>query len=142
MKLFHAKVLAEELMYIHGLFDWHFAFDTAKKRFGCCHFTKKTITLSADLVALNTEDRVKETILHEIAHAQCGFSAGHGEVWKQTVASIGGVASRCYDHTTVKTPLMRYSAHCPQCHQTVQRRKKQRLLCRPCKAMLQWKENG
>lgn len=128
-------------MYIHGLYEWKFKFDRAKKRFGCCNFSTKTISLSTDMVFLNSEDAVKETILHEIAHALCGHHAGHGEIWKETVMRIGGVPNRCYDSNSINSPLMQYSGECKQCGMIVQRTKKAKLACKKCKKVLEWKKN-
>lgn len=140
MKLFYAKILAEELMHLHGLDDWKFCFDHAKKRFGCCNYTKKQISLSAELVSLNSENHVRDTILHEIAHALAGHRAGHGKIWKETVERIGGTPTRCYAGT-VKTPLLAFTALCQQCGMQVQRRQKRNLICGKCRVRLQWKRN-
>lgn len=64
-----AKILAELWIEHHNLVGWSFEFDNAQKRFGCCNFNKKRITLSRILTTLNSEAEVEDTILHEIAHA-------------------------------------------------------------------------
>ena len=38
MKLIDAGDLALQLMKIHGIQDWNFEFDNAKRRFGCCNY--------------------------------------------------------------------------------------------------------
>ena len=49
-----AQELARELMRRHGLFDagWRFRFDHARRRFGCCRYGPKLITLSRPLTLL------------------------------------------------------------------------------------------
>lgn len=140
MKLFHAKILAQELMHLHGLEGWNFEFDRAKKRFGCCNYTQKKISLSADLVSLNSEENVKNTIVHEIAHAIAGHRAGHGKQWKEIVEKIGGTANRCYGNE-ITTPLLCFTAYCPSCKVQTQRQKKRNLMCAKCKVILSWKKN-
>jgi len=141
MKLFYAKVLAEELMYLHGLMDWVFRFDSAKKRFGCCHFTKKQITLSSEIVSLNSELIVKETILHEIAHALAGPKACHGKEWKEIVQKIGGNPSIYYDSSIVSCPKLAFTVYCSHCKMTIQRKVKARLICKKCRILLIWDKN-
>lgn len=122
--MFHAQVLAEELMYNHGLLDWKFCFDRAKKRFGRCDYTKKQISISASLTQLNSEEHVKDTILHEIAHALAGYEAGHGPKWKEIITQIGGKPNRCYGTEEIIIPKLKYTATCPQCSFSLQRKTK------------------
>ena len=39
--------IAVDLMVLHGVGDWYFAFDNANKRFGRCNHNDRTITLSS-----------------------------------------------------------------------------------------------
>jgi len=68
-----ARILAVTLMQQHGLVGWTFKFDHARRRFGCCNFTRRTISLSRPLTFLNDDAEVRDTILHEIAHALAGL---------------------------------------------------------------------
>ena len=104
MTLEDAEQLALDLMRQHGLRRWTFTFDRAVCRFGCCNERKRTISLSAKLTELNDEDAVRDTILHEIAHAMVGVRAGHGPKWQRQALAIG---SRRYVATAMK------SAHRP-----------------------------
>jgi len=115
MQLFKAKELAETLMAEHGLFHWGFEFDRAKRRFGCCHFTDKKITLSSELVKLNDEGRVKNTILHEIAHALVGSRHGHNAVWRAKAIEIGCDGQRCYTQKNTEVVKGKLTAVCPNC---------------------------
>ena len=117
MKLFEAKQLATQLMDKHGLLTngWYFHFDSAKRRFGCCHYGHKRISLSRELVELNDEARVKNTILHEIAHALVGRGHGHDHVWRAKAIEIGCDGQRCYSSHKVETPESRYIATCSNC---------------------------
>jgi predicted SprT family Zn-dependent metalloprotease len=117
MKLQDAQDLANELMTKHSLFNqplpWKFEFDNAVRRFGCCKHRSKRITLSKKLVELNDEAQVKDTILHEIAHALVGPKHGHDRVWKQKALEIGCNGERCYSSETVTQPEPKYKAICP-----------------------------
>lgn len=65
----HARIMATSLMREHGLGNWVFQFDRAKKRLGYCDSANRTISLSEPLTNACTDAEVKQTILHEIAHA-------------------------------------------------------------------------
>jgi len=124
MKLDDAEKIAEKLLKEEVLEDWVFRFDFAKKRFGQCNYTKKEITLSKYLTELNDEKTVRDTIIHEIAHAIAGHESGHGKFWKQCVVRMGGVPERCYSPKEVNTPKMKYSLICPSCHSEISRQRK------------------
>ena len=117
MLLSDAKNLAFTLMGEHGLIEnaWTFKFDNAKRRFGCCDYSAKCISLSKELVMLNTEERVKNTILHEIAHALVGRGHGHDWVWKTMAIQIGCNGERCYSNKDTVMVKGNYEATCPKC---------------------------
>ena len=96
MNLNRAQDLALDLMYQHGITQqgWRFKFDRAVRRIGACHHRTKRISLSQYATSVNDEVAVRNTILHEIAHAICGFSEGHGPVWKAKCLEIGGDGNR------------------------------------------------
>lgn len=86
-----ARSLALAMMTEHGLIakGWSFAFDRAKSRLGATKYHIKTITLSPYVVAYSTEYQVRQTMLHEIAHALLPIDAGHGAEWKALAARLG-----------------------------------------------------
>lgn len=121
MDLYIARDMAVSLMREHGLQGWKMQFDNAKRRFGYCNSGKKVISLSHHLVSLNGEEKVKDTILHEIAHAitsnKYGFRVrAHGWEWRREAVAIGCDGHRCYDETVAK-PKSKYVAVCPKCKQ-------------------------
>lgn len=126
MNLVLANRLANQLMTQHGLTQqgWRFKYDSAKRRFGVCKYRYKVIALSAPLVELNDEAEIKDTILHEIAHALVGPSHGHDLVWKRKAIEIGCNGKRCCDSKVVATPESRYVAVCSGCNHTHKRHKK------------------
>lgn len=128
MNIQEANTLACELLEEHGLIDkeWYFEFDNAKRRFGACKHREKAITLSKHLVELNDVVKVKDVILHEIAHALVGIGHGHDAVWKAKAIEIGCDGKRCYGDETIK-PKGDYSATCINCGNTYTKYKKPRV---------------
>jgi hypothetical protein len=103
--LIRAKELATLLMAEHGLTEWKFAFNTNKRRAGVCRYPARSkpgrIELSKHYVLRNPDDEVRDTILHESAHALVGPGHGHDEVWKAKRVEAGARPERCYDETVV-----------------------------------------
>lgn len=114
MNTVEAEKLTLDLMEKHGLIKkgWVFKYDKAVQRFGCCHWSKQMITLSEALVGMNDEPEVRNTILHEIAHALADQKEGHGAQWKTIAELIGATPERCYDSTVVATPKAKYIRKC------------------------------
>jgi len=79
----------------------------------------KVVELSTKLVEINDEERVRLTILHEVAHA---LTEGHGHdrVWQAKLLEIGGDGKRCYDRTDTNVIETRrssklYKLVCQEC---------------------------
>lgn len=89
MHLSEVEKIARELIALHGLRSWSFQFDRARRRAGATHFQKQLITLSPYFMENFSEAEVRDTILHEIAHALAGPGAGHGPKWKKICQEIG-----------------------------------------------------
>jgi len=138
MELNKAKELANKLIEKHGLtnqhYSWRFEFDNARRRFGRCNYRSHVISLSKHLVQLNNEDEVKNTILHEIAHALVGRGHGHDSVWKRKALEIGCDGNRCYNIKDVKQPKAKYEAVCNGCKQVIKRHRvsKKQMSCGKC----------
>jgi hypothetical protein len=115
MELFKAKMLAIELLDNHGLLEkgWYFEFDRAKRRFGCCNYGIKRISLSKPLTELRTYEMVRNTILHEIAHALVGSKHNHDNVWKAKAIEIGCNGDRCSSDVRLEP---KYIGTCPNGH--------------------------
>lgn len=95
MDLRDAFALAEHLLEQHGLQDWSVTYDNAKSRAGVCRFGQRVLGLSAPLTALHDDAEVRDTILHEIAHALVGPRHGHDATWRRTAVEIGCTGQRC-----------------------------------------------
>ena len=70
-------------------------------RAGQCSWTKKEISLSAKYVELNSMTEIRNTILHEIAHA-LRPKHGHNKFWRKTALEIGCNGSRTYSNNVVR----------------------------------------
>lgn len=108
------RELGYELLLKHGLTDWTFQFDESKARFGVCRYKPKIISLSWRLVSLNNEEKVRDTILHEIAHALMP-KCHHNWKWKAKALEIGCDGKRCYDPKDTVMPKPKYKTICPEC---------------------------
>ena len=98
MELNVVKILADKLLDEHGLIEkgWRFSFDRAKRRAGSCKFSKKEITIAKAYAEQQERMEIKNTILHEIAHALVGSQHGHSQIWRKKAKEIGCDASRCH----------------------------------------------
>lgn len=99
MNLKEVRLLAVELMGKHELIQrgWSFQFDNSKRRLGVCNYRKKVIGMSSYLIPYTKIDKIKDTLLHEIAHALVGHGHGHSKVWKEKAIEIGCSGKRCYN---------------------------------------------
>ncbi len=133
MELSAALSMGRGLMAAHGLSDWFLALDRAKTRAGVCRPAKREISLSAHLTELHPESEVRDTILHEIAHALVGPSHGHDAVWRATALGIGCSAQRC---SSADAPAISgaWLGTCPQGHSTTRHRAPTRVsICTVCR---------
>lgn len=112
-----AQHLALDLMIDHGLVDlgWRFKFNNRKRAFGLCNYTYKSIELSLPLVTINDEDKVRTTILHEIAHAIAGHQAGHSYRWAAEARKLGIKPVRCFSEIDTNVPQGKYTLTCSNC---------------------------
>ena len=132
-----ARQLALDLVQTHGLVGWRFRWGRGKRALGSCNYTTKTITLSGYYVEMNEVAHVRDTILHEIAHAIAGRDAGHGARWKAVCREIGAEPTRL-DRTATMPPAP-YEIVCTRCDRVVARRHRRvasktlrRMGCRQC----------
>ena len=95
MEVSRALAMGRSLMREHGLEGWQIVADRAKTRAGVCRFGRRQIGISAPLTTLHDEAEVRDTILHEIAHALVGPEHGHDEVWRAKAIEIGSSGERC-----------------------------------------------
>lgn len=143
-----ALALARRLVREHGLEGWTVRLDAAKTRAGVCRFARREIGLSRPLTRLHSEEEVRDTILHEVAHALVGPEHGHDEVWRATARRIGCSGERC---VSPDAPRVRgeWVGTCPVGHEVHRHRRPVRVRsCARCStsfdpdAILTWTYRG
>lgn len=128
MNLILAERMIRKLMLDHGLYGWNFKWDNAARRFGQCDYSTHTISMSRRLTIQRTEDAVRNTALHEIAHA---LTPGHGHdaVWRRKAISIGCNGKRCSDDPVTVKP--NWYGVCPNGHRAAERLRRPKANARP-----------
>jgi len=126
--------MALHLMGQHGLHGCAFRFNRCKQAMGLCVYHRKIIGLSIYFVERdNPVEEIRDTILHEIAHALVGPGHGHDKVWKKKCIEIGARPVRC-GHGDM--PEGRWQARCIGCGKSVHRHRKPKRArgwcCRAC----------
>jgi predicted SprT family Zn-dependent metalloprotease len=125
-----ALVMARELVAEHGLVGWTVVLDRARTRAGVCRADRKQIGLSGPLTALHDEAEVRDTVLHEIAHALVGPRHGHDAVWRATARRIGCSAERTSAGPRAPGP---WTGTCPAGHRMTRHKRPTRVMaCARC----------
>ena len=128
-----ARDLVRELMARHGLHGWTFGFNRRKRTLGLCRYGARAIELSIYLVDGNGLEEVRDTLLHEIAHALVGPGHGHDAVWKAKCVEIGARPQRC---ASADMPEGSWRACCGGCGASYHRHRRPRRLlgwfCQGC----------
>jgi len=90
-----AKAIAHEVMDEHGLRQdgWRFEWDRATSRFGQCRYNHRAISMSAVMTVHRTADEVRQTMIHEAAHALTK-GENHNRVWLAKARSMGYTGAR------------------------------------------------
>ena len=133
-----AQLLARHLNTGSSATRWRFRFETATARAGICRYTAKTIALSVSFVLRAPWDDIRDTLLHEIAHAIVGPGHGHDAVWQTAARRIGCTAKRC---STVTHSPKRWIEECPRCRdrsfrQRLTAKVRQRSICPRCRSRI------
>lgn len=134
MNTTQAYALADTLMKAHGLYrkGWKFEFFRSKRSFGRCLYQEKRILISSEFVKINDDHHVRDTILHEIAHALVGGRHGHDEVWQEKAREIGCDGKRFFDADAVHQPEKPCIGTCPHCGKTIERYRMTKIACKNC----------
>ena len=126
-----ALELGAALFKQHGLDDWSLKLDHARRRAGMCDYNSKTISLSRHYVRYADMDHIRDTLLHEIAHALVGPKHGHDLVWRNKAREIGCSAMRCH---TLNFSRAAWLMSCPNgCFSVERHRRSNGLVCAKCK---------
>lgn len=75
------------------LYGWNISFNKRKKAIGLCNYAKREILISILFIPFMSDKAIKNTIVHEIAHA---LTKGHDHdyVWRNKCIELGGTGER------------------------------------------------
>lgn len=123
MEATQARALIRSLMAAHGLEEWGFKFTRSFSQAGSCDYTKRELRLSLPTVEVSDEAAVRDTVLHEIAHALVGPSSNaHGAVWEARYRALGGTGGATMEATPAmvarERAVAKYTATCTHCGET------------------------
>jgi len=99
MNIESVRAFAHKEMEKWGLVGWTFSFNNAISYAGVCYGNKKEIRLSKPICKIESDDFIKDTIRHEIAHAKAGCRHGHDIVWQNWARKIGASTDACYEES-------------------------------------------
>lgn len=118
---------------------WGFCFNNKKTSLGLCYYRQQRIEVSRHHLN-STDAEVKNTVLHEIAHALCFIhnqERGHGYNWKRWCVKVGAKPTRCGSSSGM---TYKYSYYCRNCNKIVHRSHRQvraNYICSKCKSGLE-----
>lgn len=146
MDLNRAELLAKDLIDEHinrritEYGYWTFEWSDRKSFLGQCNYTTNTISLSRPHTIVNNEISVRDTILHEVAHALTKGD-GHGRQWKLMAQRLGANPSRT---NIAELSRGKYYIQCEPCNYKHEfyRLPKRTYLCVHCKKSLPLIERG
>lgn len=134
MTINQAIILTKKFISNHTeLKGWTATLNYRKRAFGVCNYGKRQIELSAHLIPVMTENAIKDTIIHEIAHA---LTRGHkhDNVWRSKCIELGGNGERVggsdkYEggktgQDVIQQKLAKYTMVCPCCGKKVYKNRK------------------
>jgi SprT protein len=133
-KLTVVEELANELLEEHDLSDWRFEWSKDKRTVGWCRHHRKVIQYSLYFVHKTDMDEIRDTLLHEIAHALVGANHGHNHVWKSKCREIGARPERLANEESKTTAVYNYKLLCDNCGKEYYRYRLRRatLYCSRC----------
>lgn len=136
------KFMVETEINNHGLKGWKFKLTNGKRQHGYCDWSNSIIAISKHYIGTELFDELKDTVLHEIAHALAGPKNGHNHEWKMICSKIGASPERISNIAIYED--YKYSGWCPNCQKHLINRHRRTLgaLCGVCKTPVQWIMKG
>ena len=120
---------------------WRFGFALSPSRAGACNERDRRIELSVSYSLQATRSEIRDTLLHEIAHAIVGVRHRHDPVWKAKAREIGSSGDRCH---RVSHTVPRWIGRCA-CRRYFRQRLHRRLrraVCAQCRGRIEWRHNS
>jgi len=119
-----------QLLRRHGLHNWSVCLDDSGSRAGACDYRDKVISLSRLFLRGAPADEVRDTLLHEVAHALAGAAHHHDAHWRKIAREIGCSARTCHD---IEFAPPRWIMRCPNgCFALARNRRMRGLVCMQC----------
>ncbi len=81
---------ARDLMNQHGLHDWDIHWGENDNEAGRCYFEAQVISFNRKYLLDTAAHNIRDTILHEIAHALVRPNDNHDKEWWSKFKEIGG----------------------------------------------------
>jgi hypothetical protein len=135
-KLIYVRQLARGLMDAHGLSSWTFRYNGRRRQIACCvapgHGQPGRIELSRHFLPILDPATLRDTLLHEVAHALVGPEHGHDDVWKRKCLEIGARPEPCGRPPSMPRGVWR--ASCPSCRRSYDFYRRPKTLRRYCAA--------
>jgi hypothetical protein len=119
MDLERLEAMAAREFVKHGLHGWSFGFSGARRRLGICKYKHRRIEIAEYYARHSPEESVRDTLLHEVAHALAGPAAGHGPKWKAIAIRLGATPRSCETSGLAVQEPGDWRATCPACEKTV-----------------------
>ena len=113
---YFAIIYAYYLLWKYNLYkkNWTFSFDNAHCSGGQTWVHQKKITLSKKYVERVNISDIKDTLIHEIAHALVDPKSNHNDIWRNKFISIGG-SGRIYCKCFEKLSDFKWKYSCKKC---------------------------
>lgn len=104
--------MAVDLLCRYGLSNWRVVWIKKIHVLAQCSIYRQQIKLSKPYVEVNSIAHVRDTILHEIAHALAGANHGHDFIWKGIALGLGARPFSQADKTVIP---YKWFYVCPTC---------------------------
>jgi predicted SprT family Zn-dependent metalloprotease len=115
-KIKYTEKEINHLMTHYGLIQngWTYEYNNRLTTAGMTYYNSKKIEISKKYVSSKYTSKkcIKNTILHEIAHALVGKGHGHNNIWKSKAIEIGCDGERCFDNPM--SDVTKYCLVCPK----------------------------
>lgn len=103
---------------------------------GTANYFDKVLEFSKKYIEFYDEEEVRDTIIHEIAHAMTK-GHNHDEVWRNLCLRLGGSGEEFYDDVDDEFLKSRYKyvlycSHCKRYGRAYQRKRKEEWACKRC----------
>jgi len=136
MNITEARRLYTDLKNGYGLNDWKVEFNNNVSRAGVCNYDKKTLFISKKILSHASDEQIKNTMLHEIAHAleyEKTGTSNHGWRFQNICHDIGckvGYGSEMERDELFGTKYDKWTYTCQGCGQTFGTSRKMTTLAR------------